>query len=78
MSRQDRSGGRRRRGGSGRLRSLLVQTFLNGRGDARDVASAYEARDFERLRRVKAVYDPENMFRMNHNIPPADLGVGRA
>ncbi|WP_424556369.1 BBE domain-containing protein [Streptacidiphilus pinicola] len=42
------------------------------------MASAYEARDFERLRRVKAVYDPENMFRMNHNIPPADLGVGRA
>jgi FAD/FMN-containing dehydrogenase len=26
---------------------------------------------FERLRKVKALYDPENLFRVNRNIPPA-------
>jgi FAD/FMN-containing dehydrogenase len=31
---------------------------------------AYAARDYERLQDVKAVYDPANLFRLNHNIPP--------
>lgn len=38
--------------------------------EARTVA-AYGA-NYERLRRVKAAYDPENLFRSNRNIPPAD------
>jgi hypothetical protein len=37
--------------------------------DAR-TASAY-GRNYERLRRVKAAYGPENLFRVNRNIPPA-------
>jgi FAD/FMN-containing dehydrogenase len=33
-------------------------------------ADAYGS-NFERLRRVKAAYDPDNLFRVNRNIPPA-------
>jgi FAD/FMN-containing dehydrogenase len=35
------------------------------------VRAAYGAAKFERLRQVKRRYDPHNLFRFNHNIPPA-------
>jgi FAD/FMN-containing dehydrogenase len=35
------------------------------------VRSAYPSKTWERLRRVKRQYDPENLFRVNQNIPPA-------
>jgi FAD/FMN-containing dehydrogenase len=28
-------------------------------------------KNFDRLARIKAVYDPDNFFRVNQNIPPA-------
>jgi FAD/FMN-containing dehydrogenase len=34
-------------------------------------ADAY-GKNYERLRRVKAKYDPDNLFRVNRNIPPSD------
>ncbi|HEX3591392.1 MAG TPA: FAD-binding oxidoreductase [Pseudonocardiaceae bacterium] len=37
------------------------------------IRSAYEPADFRRLTEVKRAYDPENLFRVNHNIPPAIL-----
>jgi FAD/FMN-containing dehydrogenase len=38
-------------------------------GPAR-TAEAY-GQNYQRLRRIKAAYDPHNLFRMNRNIPPA-------
>jgi hypothetical protein len=35
------------------------------------VRSAYPDATWERLSRVKAEYDPDNFFRLNHNVPPA-------
>jgi FAD/FMN-containing dehydrogenase len=36
------------------------------------VRAAFGDERFERLRRIKRRYDPDNAFRFNHNIPPAD------
>jgi FAD/FMN-containing dehydrogenase len=44
--------------------------FLGDEGDGR-VASAYGEENFARLRQLKHVYDPTNVFRYNQNIPVA-------
>jgi len=43
--------------------------FLGRDGDAR-IGEAYPGSTGERLARVKARYDPTNLFRLNQNIPP--------
>ena len=48
--------------------------FMNGENDAEYVRSAYDAKDYQRLAELKAIYDPENIFRLNHNIPPDASG----
>jgi FAD/FMN-containing dehydrogenase len=35
----------------------------------KDWASAYYAENFERLKEIKAHYDPQNLFRFAHSIP---------
>jgi FAD/FMN-containing dehydrogenase len=35
------------------------------------VQAAYAPEDYRRLARVKRAYDPENLFRITHNIPPS-------
>jgi hypothetical protein len=44
--------------------------FLNFLTDIRRTASAYTAADHARLREVKRAHDPDNFFRVGHNIPP--------
>jgi FAD/FMN-containing dehydrogenase len=44
--------------------------FLGDEGEAR-LRAAYPGATWDRLRQVKATYDPTNLFRGNHNIPPA-------
>jgi FAD/FMN-containing dehydrogenase len=40
--------------------------------DGVDRTAAAYGTNFDRLREVKAVYDPNNLFRVNRNIPPAE------
>jgi FAD/FMN-containing dehydrogenase len=49
------------------------QTYLNFLADegADRVKAAYDAQTFQRLRKLKAKYDPSNFFRLNQNISPA-------
>ena len=42
-----------------------------GREQEPKVRAAYPGRTWDRLRELKRRYDPDNMFRLNHNIPPA-------
>jgi len=44
--------------------------FLGNESEGR-VREAYPGPTFERLAEIKARYDPTNLFRLNHNIPPA-------
>jgi FAD/FMN-containing dehydrogenase len=44
--------------------------FLADEGRAR-VRAAYPGATWERLAAVKAIYDPDNVFRLNQNVPPA-------
>lgn len=48
----------------------LYVNFVGDEGEAR-VHQAYPGPTWDRLSAVKARYDPENVFRLNQNIPPA-------
>jgi FAD/FMN-containing dehydrogenase len=43
--------------------------FLGDEGEER-VRAAYPKSTWDRLRKIKARYDPTNLFRLNQNIPP--------
>jgi FAD/FMN-containing dehydrogenase len=45
--------------------------FLGEENEA-TVRAAYPGQTWDRLRELKRRYDPGNLFRLNHNIPPAD------
>jgi hypothetical protein len=44
--------------------------FLGAEGPLR-LRAAYPGTTWDRLRRIKRQYDPQNLFRLNQNIPPA-------
>ena len=44
--------------------------FLGDEGEAR-VRAAYPGSTWKRLQEIKSRYDPDNLFRLNQNIPPA-------
>jgi FAD/FMN-containing dehydrogenase len=43
-----------------------------GEEDHATIRAAYRGATWDRLRDLKRRYDPENLFRLNHNIPPAE------
>jgi FAD/FMN-containing dehydrogenase len=45
--------------------------FLGDEGQGR-IRAAYPGTTWDRLREIKARYDPANLFRLNQNIPPAE------
>ncbi|ONK11657.1 FAD-binding oxidoreductase [Streptomyces sp. MP131-18] len=51
--------------------------YLPRDATAEQIRDAYGAERFARLRRIKAAYDPGNLFRTNQNIPPAGGGQER-
>ena len=46
-------------------------SFLNFTKDPARTRSAYTAANYQRLREVRRIYDPDNVFHRNHNIGPA-------
>lgn len=46
-------------------------SFLNFLGDPERTHTAYTPANWELLRGLKRVYDPDNVFGLSHNIPPA-------
>ncbi|WP_084772413.1 FAD-binding oxidoreductase [Nonomuraea candida] len=47
------------------------RAFLNFLADPGNAVAAYTPDDYRKLREVKRAYDPDNVFRVNYNIPPA-------
>ncbi len=55
------------------IESFSAGEYLNllSDDDGRDVQKGYSPEAFERLQKLKAQYDPDNIFNTNFNIPPA-------
>jgi FAD/FMN-containing dehydrogenase len=43
-----------------------------GEEDEGTIRAAYPGPTWDRLREIKRRYDPDNLFRLNHNVPPAE------
>ena len=58
------------RQGEGNKGDGVYVNFLGEEGEGR-VRGAYPGSTWEKLVEIKGRYDPTNLFRLNHNIPPA-------
>ncbi|MBO2464635.1 FAD-binding oxidoreductase [Actinomadura violacea] len=56
---------------AGRSRGQVLNFLFGGNATPDQVRAAYEPETYRRLAGLKARYDPANLFRLNHNIPPA-------
>jgi FAD/FMN-containing dehydrogenase len=58
---------------AGALRQEETGAYVNFLAEATPdgVRAAYPGATWDRLATIKARYDPDNLFRRNHNIPPA-------
>jgi len=52
-------------------------SFLNFLADPARTETAYAPADWAALRAVKAAYDPDELFRVGHRVPPADAAISR-
>ncbi|MFB4315895.1 FAD-binding oxidoreductase [Actinomadura sp. 21ATH] len=59
------------------LRPYGGGAFLNFLHDPARTADAYSGADLRRLAAVKRRYDPDNVFGLGHNIPPAPAAAAR-
>lgn len=60
---------------AGELDQGVPGAYVNFLGADQRPQDAYPGETWERLRHLKRAYDPENLFRRNHNIPPAQPGL---
>ena len=60
-------------GGWAAVAALGTGTYVGFQGASTDadVAAAYPPETYARLAEVKRTYDPDNVFRLNHNVEPA-------
>ncbi|MGI5324714.1 FAD-binding oxidoreductase [Actinomadura nitritigenes] len=54
-----------------RSRGQVLNFLFGGNATTEQVRAAYEPETYRRLAELKAHHDPANLFRLNHNIPPA-------
>ncbi|MBT2367966.1 FAD-binding oxidoreductase [Streptomyces sp. ISL-10] len=58
-----------------RVLGIAPNFLLGGPVTVDQVRACYDEKDYARLVELKAAYDPENLFRGYHNIPPPSAGV---
>ncbi|WP_162606416.1 FAD-binding oxidoreductase [Jiangella asiatica] len=56
---------------SGYTHPGALVNFMPARSTPEKVRTAFSPESYQRLREIKRTYDPSNLFRFNHNIPPA-------
>src|SRR3712207_3365995 len=54
------------------VRPYRAGDYPNFVGRPSDASRFFDADTWARLRQVKALYDPDDLFRGNHHIPPAE------